>query len=327
MGFKEADFYRKLTNKKVHCNLCPHSCFIDNGETGRCIVRQNIDGKLKSMHYAKPHLMQYKNIEDHSIYHFIPESRCLSIGIIGDNLIDINENLLKKEEEINKIPKFGQEPNQFLEELKKTNTKIAAYGLYQLSDPIISYEYLKDIFEKSNKLKNVISTKGFISDEPAQELSKKINAISVEIISVNPEIYKKKYCANLENIFKTIKIMKENNVWVEICVQIISGLNDNLYELRRIISWVLNNLGSDTPIHFKYNLQDEKLNELIQNIRRTAMNIGLNYVYIDNGKINEMTTFCPDCKRSLIIRNDKKIENKLINGKCICGKKINGVWE
>ncbi|NCO23239.1 radical SAM protein, partial [Candidatus Kuenenbacteria bacterium] len=50
---KEAMFYEKLKDKKVHCRLCAFNCVISDGEVGRCRVRKDIDGKLYSLVYDK----------------------------------------------------------------------------------------------------------------------------------------------------------------------------------------------------------------------------------------------------------------------------------
>jgi pyruvate formate lyase activating enzyme len=41
---KEALFYRKLEEKKVKCELCPHFCTITDGGRGICGVRENREG-------------------------------------------------------------------------------------------------------------------------------------------------------------------------------------------------------------------------------------------------------------------------------------------
>ena len=55
MGFKTAEHWKKLPEKRVKCNLCPHECFIGNGEVGKCGVRQNMGGILKTINFNKPH--------------------------------------------------------------------------------------------------------------------------------------------------------------------------------------------------------------------------------------------------------------------------------
>ena len=50
-NLKEALFYEKQGEGKVHCLLCPRDCKIKNGNVGYCGVRKNVDGKLYSLIY------------------------------------------------------------------------------------------------------------------------------------------------------------------------------------------------------------------------------------------------------------------------------------
>lgn len=50
---KEAMLYEKLRNKRVHCFLCAHECKIAESGFGICGVRQNIEGTLFTIVYAR----------------------------------------------------------------------------------------------------------------------------------------------------------------------------------------------------------------------------------------------------------------------------------
>ncbi|NOR75510.1 MAG: radical SAM protein, partial [Draconibacterium sp.] len=47
----EAQFYTKLKNNKVLCELCPWDCKLETGQTGVCKVRTNENGKLVTLVY------------------------------------------------------------------------------------------------------------------------------------------------------------------------------------------------------------------------------------------------------------------------------------
>ena len=48
----EAMLYEKLDGEKVRCELCGHNCVIVSGKYGRCRVRQNVAGRLRSLTYG-----------------------------------------------------------------------------------------------------------------------------------------------------------------------------------------------------------------------------------------------------------------------------------
>ena len=83
---KEAQFYKKLKNKLVQCQLCPHFCAIKEGMTGKCKVRKNINGVLYSLFYGYPISINIDPIEKKPLYRFLPGSKTFSIGMPGCNL-------------------------------------------------------------------------------------------------------------------------------------------------------------------------------------------------------------------------------------------------
>jgi transposase/predicted RNA-binding Zn-ribbon protein involved in translation (DUF1610 family) len=70
--------------------------------------------------------------------------------------------------------------------------------------------------------------------------------------------------------------------------------------------------------------------DILEQARKTAMDAGLNYVYIGNvpGHNAENTT-CPKCGKTVVERQGYTIKQKnLISGACKnCGQKISGIWQ
>jgi pyruvate formate lyase activating enzyme len=293
---------------------------MSNGETGKCVVRQNVNGILRSMFYSKPHMMKHLPIEDIGFYHVEPGKDTLVVGMVGKNLIERNEDIKKIEEEIEVAPKIGQTPSQVIDETKVAKTNIISHA-YQ--EPLVSYEYVLDILERSKEVKNLLVTNGFFNNEPLREIVKNLRAVLISLKSFDSEFYKENYNAKLEQILKSIRLMKENDVWIELRYNVDNDKNENLYEIRKMVLWILNNLGSDVPLH----LYSKNANvELLKRARISAINAGLKYVYTRSDLEDEKTTFCPNCNIPVIIRNTP-VETILNNGMCKCGEKIAGVWE
>ncbi|MBS3092904.1 hypothetical protein J4466_05805 [Candidatus Pacearchaeota archaeon] len=336
MKFKEASYYKKLSDKKVHCLLCPHSCFIENGEVGKCQVRMNVNGSLKNMFYGKPFIVKYLKSEDIPLYHVLPGNKGLSLGIAGNNLFgELIDHGVKSYEEMQNIPVLTQYPDQILREAEKTGAKMIFYGY---SEPAMFYEYMKDSAERAkkndhtNNLKHVMISHGFINKEAAQELSEYIDAAVIDIKGMSDELYEKVYNARLSPILDAVKTLKENNIWIEIRMKVIPKFHSNFYDFRKLISWVVDNLGVNTPLHFiPYDYSNEESIALAIKARKIALNAGLHYVYTSKIKINDINegniTFCHNCRKQLIIRNLKDVENKIVGGRCQCGQEIPGIWQ
>ena len=60
---KESLFWKKLSESKVQCMLCPFKCVLKNKQVGVCQARQNIDGTLYSLTYGKPVALHSDPIE------------------------------------------------------------------------------------------------------------------------------------------------------------------------------------------------------------------------------------------------------------------------
>jgi len=336
MKFKEAQFYRQLADKKVHCTLCPHSCFIENGERGKCKARQNINGKLKSLNYAKLYVASCFAIEQNSLYHVLPGRESLNISALGNNLgCNFNPNNAFNLNNVNEydenIPTLNQTPAQVIKQAERTKSEIISY----IGEPVTYYEYLYDIASKGREVKHFIFTNGFMNEDSIVKISKFINGGVFEIKSMDENFYEKFCDAKLEPILKAIKTANEHGLWIELKITILPYAINNLYEIRKLVSWILNNLNANIPLHLIAIQQDDKTKnspeitlEQMRKARKIAIDAGMNFVYTDNLNWKEgRTTFCPNCKKPVIIRGNNYIENFLKEGKCTCGTKIPGIWE
>ena len=83
---KEAMFWKKLSDDKVECELCPHRCKISKGKRGICGVRENHKGKLNTLIYGLATSVTPDPIEKKPLYHFHPGTYALSFGTVGCNL-------------------------------------------------------------------------------------------------------------------------------------------------------------------------------------------------------------------------------------------------
>ena len=77
---KEAYLYSKLKDKKTRCDLCNHRCVIDDGEKGKCSVRENRNGILYSLVYRKLISENVDPIEKKPLNHFLPGTLTTTIS-------------------------------------------------------------------------------------------------------------------------------------------------------------------------------------------------------------------------------------------------------
>ena len=227
-----------------------------------------------------------------------------------------------------------------LEIVEKTKEYNCEWIVYTYTEPTVFYEYMLDIAKlaKKNGLKNAMHSCGYINPEPLRGLLKYMDAVNIDLKGFTRDFYQKMgLLAELDPVLETLKIIKQEGVWLEITNLVIPGANDNPKEIREMCLWIKENLGADVPIHFSrfhpvfklQNLPPTPI-ETLQKCYDIARDVGLRYIYIGNVPGNKQeSTFCPQCGERLVWRKGYSIkENKIKNNKCNkCGKEIPGIWQ
>lgn len=242
---KEALWYEKLEDDIVHCLLCPHSCKIPEGKNGICKVRYNLEGILYTKNYGKASSIAMDPVEKKPLYHFHKGKYLLSIGTFGCNFkCDFCQN-----HEISQTDYFGQmlDIGKLIDICTRYTDCIGIAFTY--NEPSIWYEFVLDCAKKikSKGLLNVLVTNGYINPGPLMELLPYIDAMNIDVKSMNPEFYKKICGGSLEPVIHTVE-ESVNRCHVEITNLIIPEQNDDPNDVRNLARW-LANLDPDTPLH------------------------------------------------------------------------------
>ncbi len=336
-GLKEASFYEKLKNKIVQCQLCPRKCIIPDGKRGFCGVRENRDGILYTLVYAKPVAIHIDPIEKKPLFHFLPASTAFSIATAGCNLrCKFCQNWEISQRKPEEVEYTYLEPADLIKKVKESGSPTIAYTY---TEPTIFYEYMLETAKlaKAQGIKNIMHSCGYINEEPLRQLAQYLDAANIDLKGFSDDYYVKMVEASLGPVLKSLKILKEEGVHLEITNLVISGYNDSPDLLTKMCVWIKENLGADTPIHFSRAFPMYKLTSInptpiqtLERARKIALDCGLKYVYIGNvGGNPAENTYCPKCQKIVIRRIGYAIlENNLENGKCkFCGEKIAGIWK
>ncbi|MCX5700823.1 MAG: AmmeMemoRadiSam system radical SAM enzyme [Candidatus Omnitrophica bacterium] len=332
----EASFYSKLENKSVQCQLCPRRCFIKDGKRGFCGVRENRNGSLYTLVYAKAVAIHIDPIEKKPLFHFFPSTTAYSVATAGCNLKckfcqnwEISQSLPED------VEYRFMEPEDLVKEAKASNAPTIAYTY---NEPTIFYEYMLDTAKLARKLgiKNIMHSNGYINEQPLRSLAKYLDAANIDLKGFSDDYYAKLSEGSLSPVLRSLKVLKDEGVHIEITTLLLSGFNDDEPTLRKMCLWIKDNLGSDTPLHFSRFFPMYKLTSLnptpvesLLQARKIALSCGLRYVYIGNIATDQAeNTYCPKCSKLLIERRGYFIvSNNLKEGRCkFCGEKISGVW-
>lgn len=323
---------------KLLCTLCPRYCTIGEGQNGFCYIRKNIDGKLYSLGYGRPTGFAIDPIEKKPLNHFLPGSEILSFGTAGCNLgCKFCQNWTMSKAILDDSNSLYASPEEVIHLAKKHSVLSIAFTY---NDPTIFGEYVIDISKiaREENIKSVMVTAGYIDKQARKEVYQFIDAANVDLKAFSETFYHKLTFSHLQNILDTLLWLKhETNVWLEITTLLIPGENDSIDEIKRMINWILENLGDEVPLHFTAFHPDFKLvnkpktpPETLSNARKTALQSGIKYCYTGNVHNKEgQTTFCPKCNSKLIERDwHTVLRINLFQNRCVkCGETMKGVFQ
>jgi pyruvate formate lyase activating enzyme len=333
---KEARYFKKLSDKRVLCTLCPRGCRVPDGERGYCGCRENRGGNYYTLVYSRACSAHIDPIEKKPLFHFHPGSPALSFATAGCNIeckFCQNWNISQFRPE--QLEARYITPEKMVEIAKANGCPVIAYTY---NEPTVFYEYMYDTAAEGKKqgIKSVMISNGFMNSEPMKALTRVLSAVKVDLKSFSEKFYRDVCSGQLKPVLDTLLLLKEIGIWYEIVVLLIPTLNDSKTELDEMTRWVRKNLGPDVPIHFSRFFPTYKITNLpptpvatLERAREIALANGLNFVYTGNvpGHPGEHT-YCPACGKILIRRiGFRVLENNIEQGKCkFCGRRIPGIW-
>ncbi len=334
--FSKESPYSVTTPKGVKCQICPNNCILREGTESICRTHGVYDGKLYTTAYGNPCSVHVDPIEKKPLFHYLPSSASFSIATAGCNLACLNcQNWEISQQSPAMTQNVEMFPAKVVDEAILHKCKSIAYTY---SEPIAFYEYMSDTAKiaRSRGIKNLMISNGFINEKPLRDLAKYIDAANINLKSFSEETYARLNGGSLQPILNTLKILKEEGVWLEITNLVIPGWTDGLGMIKEMCDWLAMNGFKETPLHFSRFFPLHKLTSLpytpeatLVRAREIALKSGLNYVYIGNVPATPAeNTYCPECKKVVIERKGFTIlSNNLQNGSCkFCRHKIAGIW-
>jgi len=327
--------YKKLSNRRVQCQVCAHRCLIANGQRGICSVRENYDGKLYSLVYGKVIALNIDPIEKKPLFHFLPGSHSLSLATAGCNFKCLN----CQNADISQLPKGGQEilgqemsPQKIIKMALENKTPSISYTY---TEPTIFVEYALDIMKLAHqkKIKNVWVTNGYMTEETLNLIAPYLDAANVDLKFFSNDSYQKVCGAQLEPVLNSLRWLKKHGVWLEITTLLIPGQTDQGQQLEDIANFIKIELGFETPWHISaffptYKMADLSPTsiELVDRAYQIGKDAGLKYVYAGNvpSANGQEDTICPNCGQANIKRNNYQIKRLDNDGFCYsCGQDLN----
>jgi pyruvate formate lyase activating enzyme len=286
--------------------------------------------------YGNPCAVHVDPIEKKPLFHFLPTTRAYSIAAAGCNLRCLNcQNWEISQSSPYDTVNDDLMPASVVEECMRNKCESIAYTY---SEPTTFFEYAYDTAKmaRAKGIKNVWKSNGYIQEAPLRDLCKYIDAANIDLKSFDESTYARLSSASLAPILRTLKILKQEGVWLEVTCLLIPGWTDDLDLVKRMCEWLVANGLNDCPVHFTRFMPLYKLTQLpltpvstLEAAREIALKAGVHYPYVGNvpGHAAE-NSYCHSCGKMIIERRGFAIlENHVKDGKCeFCKARIPGVW-
>ena len=311
-GVVRGQWWHRLDDGRVQCDLCPRYCRLHEGQRAFCFVREARGGEIVLTSYGLATGYCIDPIEKKPLNHFYPGSSVLSFGTAGCNLgcrFCQNWDISKARE--TRILSASASPAEVADAALQRQCHSIAFTY---NDPVIFAEYAIDCAQaaRARGVKTVAVSSGYMTPEARRDFYAHIDAANIDLKAFTEQFYHQICFAHLQPVLDTLVFLKhETEVWLEITTLLIPGQNDSEEEIDKLCRWCLDNLGPDVPLHFTAFHPDFKMLEpaptppaTLQRAREQAMSIGLNYVYTGNIRdADGQSTYCPKCGQAVIGRD------------------------
>jgi pyruvate formate lyase activating enzyme len=225
-------------------------------------------------------------------------------------------------------------PEHFVDEAIERNCQGTSISL---NEPTLSLEWSLEVFRLARQrgLYNTFVTNGYMTDIALEHLARAgLDGMNVDLKGDAQAV--RAHCgADVEPIWRNLRRAQEQGIWVEVTTLIVPGVNAERAVWAGIAERILQELGPDVPWHVSRYHPAYRCSEpptpvkVLEQIRATARERGLKYVYIGNvaGHPAEHT-YCPACGEMLIQRWAVwSVANRMEQERCPrCGEKIAGRW-
>ena len=234
---------------KRTCEICPHHCRLDPGQTGFCGARTNLEGKVVCTNYGRLTSIALDPIKKKPLARFLPGSAVLSVGSYGCNLhCPFCQNYSISMADGQHALTTYMSPEELVRQAASLRQRGNIGIAYTYNEPLIGYEYVADCGRLAHDvgLKNVVVSNGYICREPLGRLLPLIDAMNIDLKGFTETFYKK-LGGDLETVKQSIALASQH-CHLEVTTLIVPGENDSPDEMDRLSGW-LSGIGAEIPLH------------------------------------------------------------------------------
>jgi len=306
---REAVLFERLARGGVRCRLCEKLCALRPEELGDCRTRLNMDGTLYTLVYGNLSSIESRPIEIKPFFHYWPGSTALTFSTWSCNL----DCVWCQNYSLSKTAPRGDgycSPDEIIEmALRRGDEGLCA----SFQEPTLLAEWVARVFRLAHwkGLYCCFVSNGYMTLEALRFLAQHgLDAIKIDVKG-DSETYRK-YCGGVRGVdvvWRNAREAKRLGLHVEIVNLVVTNVNDDEKEIRRLVQRHINEVGVETPLHFTRYYPAYKFRSppteiaTLENAYRIAKKEGVLFPYLGNvtGHPYE-NTYCPRCGTLLIRR-------------------------
>ncbi len=311
------------------CDICPHYCSLSSGQTGKCSVVQNVDGKIQNTYEGQCSNIALEPIEKRPLFHVLPGSKFLSVGFFGCSLSCGYCQNFTVSQEFSRPSKYHSPQDLVALAQDRNATGIA----FTYNEPTLYHNYIEEVGHEIGRqnlpLKLVVKTSGFASQYVMRDLCLYADAINVDLKGDDKD-YHEVCGGRLDPVIESIELIVDMGVHLEISYLVLPSKIDDIAFNIYFRNW-LADLDPYIPVHLLYfypfhkmtvpSYKPSKLIELAQLFEDRLFN-----VYISNHFNKELSyyrdTVCRSCNKTLISRQ-KSID---VHSLSCCNNSQHGIF-
>jgi pyruvate formate lyase activating enzyme len=302
MSHELAELVAPAAADATTCLACQWRCTLRPDEFGRCQVRVGVPGGVALLNHGLISGASIGPVEDHRLWHFLPDSIALAIGGWGYATVA----------DQGRAP-YAKIPDDPAKQRKLDADKAATFALERLcrgvvwafGEPAVNHEYVRGLLQlsRASSRYTALVTTGAMTVEALDQLGHYLDGLSLDLRGFSESSYAR--LGGLPHWQEVLAVAERARTrWkchLEVTTRIHAGVNDGVDELRSLIGWVKQALGEQTPWHVLPGDAGSETAAATTRARRLGHEGGLQYVY---GPEANQQTRCPNCHHTLITRTN-----------------------
>lgn len=320
----------------LKCDFCEFRCTIPEGGVGRCGIRSNVGGVIRTVNYGEHVSLAVDPVEKKPLYHVLPGAQVLSSALFGCNFTcSFCQNCTISQPAYREsIRTRFISPNELAEETQRGGYPLVAFTY---SEPTVWNDYVVDAAREVNAAgaRSVMVTNGYFTSETLERLVPHISAFNIDLKG-GDHFYRKLCGARVGPVLRNIRTIAAmtNGPVLEVTTMLLEGehTEEEIMELAGELDEAGVQVWHLSAFHPASNMSDHPptTSTFLERIYdRARAQTGIPHIYaFSRSRAAFADTFCPECGELCIRRSGFSItQNLTTTGACpSCGARLYGLF-